>query len=311
MRKSKGVLSIILFAVSALFLIASCSKRDIGALHPSKVFRDCQDCPEMVVIPPGSFTMGQSGGDSNNVHSVQINKAFAISKTEITRGQFDAFIAESGYSADSGCFTFEGTRPERRLERNWRNPGYPQKDDHPAACINWDDAKAYVSWLAKKSGKSYRLPSEAEWEYACRAGGEHDYCGSEEIDDVAWYRNNSSDGQTHFVRSSEPPRMPTRAELETPWNGGTHPVAGKQANAWGLYDMSGNVTEWTEDCWNSGFAGAPTNGSAWTSGECNRRVQRGGSWHDYKYGPKATERKQNVATIRISEYGFRTAMTLQ
>jgi len=210
MRISKGGLGIILFAVSALFLTAAFSKRYIATPHPGKLFRDCPDCPEMVVIPPGSFRMGLNGSSSNNVHSVQINKAFAIAKTEITRGQFATFIAESGYSADSGCFTFEDVRPERRPNRNWRNPGYPQHDDHPAACINWNDAKAYISWLAKKSGKNYRLPSDAEWEYACRAGGENDYCGSEQIDEVAWYRNNSSNGQTPLVRSSEPTRLPTK-----------------------------------------------------------------------------------------------------
>lgn len=311
MRRSKVVSNIILFAVSALFLRTAFPKEEIGTLRPGKVFRDCRDCPEMVIIPPGSFKMGVNGSSSNNVHSVQIDKAFAIAKTEITRHQFAAFIAESGYSADGGCFTSEVPRQGRRPDRNWRNPGYPQQDNHPATCINWDDAKAYVSWLAKKSGQNYRLPSEAEWEYACRAGGEHKFCGSENIDDVAWYRNNSSDGKTPIVRSSEPPRMQTLEEAERPWNGGTHPVARKQANVWGLYDMSGNVLEWTEDCWNSDLTGAPTNGSAWTTGECNRRVQRGGSWHDYEYGPQAAERRQNDATRRLSEYGFRPAMTLQ
>jgi formylglycine-generating enzyme required for sulfatase activity len=193
-------------------------------LRPGKVFKDCADCPEMVVIPAGSFEMGSNSGDSDEkpVHTVRIGKAFALAKTEVTQGQWRSVM---------------GSNPS-----NFSSCG----DDCPVEKVNWSDAEEYVRKLSQKTGKSYRLPSEAEWEYACRAGGTHAYCGGESIDSVAWYGSNSGSK--------------------------THLVGRQQANPWGLYDMSGNVWEWTEDCWNGSYRRAPSDGSAWTSGECGERV---------------------------------------
>jgi len=243
-----------------------------------KAFRDCADCPEMVVIPAGSFEMGSNNGKDSEkpAHRVTIGKIFALGKTEITRGQFAAFVNETNYVADDGCFGYEGGKLQKLSQSNWHNPGFPQDDSHPAACINWNDAKVYTDWLSRKTGKQYRLPSEAEWEYACRAGGRQQYCGSDNLDSVGWYGNNSGNS--------------------------THPVSRKQANAFGLYDMSGNVWEWVEDSNHDSYNGGPTDGSVWV-GDGAKRVLRGGSWDD---GPQSAGRRLGfVPALRYIDVGFR------
>lgn len=148
--------------------------------------------------------------------------------------------------------------------------------------VSWTDAQDYVRKLSQKTGKDYRLPSEAEWEYACRAGGAHDYCGGNSVDSVAWYSSNSSNAP--------------------------HVVADKQPNSWGLFDMSGNVWEWTQDCWSSNYSGAPGEGSPWLSGNCTYRVLRGGSWYAFPNYLRATTRISSSS--RNDNYGFRLARSL-
>ncbi len=256
-------------------------KKAEAELRPGKVFKDCADCPEMVVLPAGSFQMGSNDGDADEkpVHSVSI-RGFAMGKTEVTRGQFGAFVSATGHNTGSSCWSLTGDTPDR----NWRNPGYSQTDNDPVACVNWDDAQAYVRWLAQKTGKSYRLPSESEWEYACRAGANQTYCGSNDVDSVAVYGRKSGDR--------------------------TLPVAGKQANAWGLFDMSGNVLEWTQDCFNENYLGAPGDGSAWLAGNCGLRVLRGGAWYYNASSTRAAGRGRDGATNRNSNGGFRLARML-
>jgi formylglycine-generating enzyme required for sulfatase activity len=261
-----------------------------------QVIQDCSDCPQMVVIPAGTFTMGSSGqeqGQANAAglpknttdrespqHSVNIN-AFALGKTEVTKGQFAAFVAATGHNAGNNCWTLTGTEWKDTPDRNWRNPGFSQSDNDPVACVSWDDAQAYTHWLAQKTGKGYRLPSEAEWEYACKAGTNSTYCGSDNLDSVAVHGRKGGDK--------------------------TQPVASKQANAWGLYDMSGNVWEWTQDCGNDDYSGAPSDGSAWTSGNCGQRVLRGGAWINGAMGTRAANRAMKTAANRDTSLGFRLA----
>ena len=231
-------------------------------LTAGNVFKDCAECPEMIMIPPGSFEMGSNNGDSDEkpVHSVTL-KGFALSRTEVTQGQWREIIGNNP-SSFSSC-----------------------GDDCPVEQVNWYDAQEFIRRLSQKTGKTYRLPSESEWEYACRAGGTHAFCGSEKIDSVAWFDSNSG------VK--------------------THSVAGKQANAWGLYDMSGNVWEWTGDCWNSNYNNAPTDGSAWTTGDCSARVVRGGSWINKSFFTLSARRSWNVATLRNYNGGFRLVRMLE
>ncbi len=251
-----------------------------------QAFKDCADCPAMVVVPAGSFTMGSNTGDADEkpVHNVNI-KGFAIGETEVTKGQFAAFVAASGHDAGNRCRVFTGSEWEDAPGYSWRNPGFSQTDSDPVACINWNDAQAYVRWVAQKTGKDYRLPSEAQWEYACRAGSIQSFCGSDNAESVAVYGRMGGDN--------------------------TQPVGTKQANAWGLYDMSGNLWEWTQDCWNGNYQGAPSDGSAWTTGTCRQRVLRGGSWSSYATSTRAALRGRDSTSSRDYYIGFRLARMVQ
>lgn len=195
--------------------------------------------PEMVRIAPGSFMMGSERYSNGNeyvlkfqtpVHRVDIGYAFEIGKTEVTQGQWKEIMGEYP-SHFSKC-----------------------GDDCPVENVSIDDIRRYLKRLNIKTHKEYRLPSEAEWEYACRAGGNDRFCGGaeSELDKVGWYEKNSGKE--------------------------TSPVAAKRANAWGLYDMTGNVFEIVQDCWHDSYQGAPSDGAAWVSGKCEENVARGGGY---------------------------------
>jgi formylglycine-generating enzyme required for sulfatase activity len=253
--------------------------------EPGDVFKDCANCPDMVVIPAGSFDMGSINSeekDEKPEHRVTIDQPFAMGKIEITRGQFEVFVSASGYDAGDKCLMLEGGKWEES-SGNWNAPGYPQDDSHPVACINWNDAQAYIKWLSLRTGAHYQLPTESQWEYACRAGEQIDYCGSDSLDSVAWYDQNSGKA--------------------------THPAAAKQANAFGLYDMSGNVGEWTEDSYHDSYIGASIDGSAW-SGDSSKRVLRGGSWVYYQNGARSAFRSVSAPGYRYFDSGFRVVRAL-
>ena len=197
---------------------------------------------EFVRIPAGWFQMGSETGDSDEkpVHTVRINDGFYMGKTEVTVRQFRAFAQATGYKTEAEKGQWAANYawgfpivPARDL--NWRQPKFPQTEDNPAVCISFNDAVAFCQWLSKETGRHYRLPSEAEWEYACRAGRDGDL--KENINDIAWYLDNSGHK--------------------------THPVAQKKPNTWGLYDMQGNAWEWCLDVWHSNYKGAPTDGGPW------------------------------------------------
>ena len=237
-------------------------KREEAELPPGKVFRDCIECADMVVIPAGSFQMGSDKQDDEKpVHTVTIAKPFAIGRTEVTQAQWAAIMGKNP-STFSQC-----------------------GDTCPVERVSWDAAQEFIRKLNEKTGKQYRLPSEAEWEYACLAGSRTTYCGSENLDSVAWYPANSN-----FM---------------------THSAAGKQANAWGLFDMSGNVWEWVQDWYHSDYNGAPNDGSAWeTRGAQPLRVMRGGSWFMIPNDLRAAYRSMGHPVVRIHYIGFRLARTL-
>jgi len=246
----------------------------------------------MVDIPSGSFLMGScklteeenkkraflsancinpdADADANETPQHLVNiKAFQMSKTEVTLGQFKKFIIAAG-------------RTDLVTDDFMRDNAYG--DDAPVVHVSWYDVQDFIEWLNQIEGGGYRLPSEAEWEYACRAGGQHRYCGGNDINALGWYRDNSG----------ERPR----------------PVGGKRANAFGLFDMSGNVYEWVQDCWNFGYRGAPIDGSAWTSDKCgDRRVLRGGSWYDIAKLTRAAFRNYSLPGFRGKHVGFRLART--
>ncbi len=241
-----------------------------------QVGRDCPECPDMVVVPAGSFMMGSPSreqgryDDEGPVHEVRIGAPFAVGVYEVTFAEWDAC------SAAGGC----GHRPD---DRGWG------RGDRPAINVSWEDAKGYVQWLSRKTKQGYRLLSEAEWEYAARAGTETAY---------SW-------GDAIGVNLANCNRCGSRWD-----NSKTAPVGSFGANAWGLHDMHGNVQEWTEDCWNGSYRGAPSDGGAWLSGICAVRVLRGGSWDYLPANLRAANRLWNSSGLRIFGIGFRVARTL-
>lgn len=275
-----------------------------------KVFRDCPSCPEMVVIPSGSFDMGSPGSeagrdkDEGPVHRVNV-ASFALGKSEITRGQFAAFVNETNYSTDDKCWTLEGGKYEEHSGRNWRELGYPQDDEHPVACVNWNDAKAYTEWVSSKTGKQYRLPTEAEWEYAARGNTSTARYWGGNPDEACGYANaadKTAQAQIHGAPSWSVYNC-------TDGFAYTAPVGSFKANAFGLNDMLGNVWEWTEDSYHDSYNGAPADGSAW-QGDGAKRVLRGGSWNNAPRNVRAAIRNRYKPAIRFSSFGFRLARKL-
>jgi formylglycine-generating enzyme required for sulfatase activity len=286
------------------------------ALKPKDSFRECANCPELVVMPAASFTMGspESEKDRRNdegpQHWVTIGKPIAVGKFHVTVDQFAAFVAETGYDAGSKCRTFEDGKVEERSGRSWRNPGFAQSGSHPAVCLSLNDAKAYMDWLARKTGKPYRLLTEAEWEYAARAriepGGYSRYSFGDDENDLCRHGN----GADQMAKSTVPGASNWTI---APCNDGyayTSPVGSFAANAFGLYDMQGNARQWTEDCYHDNYAGAPSDGSAWTTEDCSRRVLRGGSWSVDPRELRAAFRVRGTAVFRSRNDGFRVGRTL-
>ena len=241
------------------------------------VGRDCPECPEMVVVPAGSYRMGSEDGRSDElpVHEVAIGAPFAVGRYEVTFAEWDAC------ARDGGC---------PRGEDIAEDPLGWGRGRRPVIEVSWDDVQHYVQWLSRKTGEAYRLPSESEWEYAARAGTETAYSWGDEIG-VNRANCIGCGSQWDYDR--------------------TAPVGSFGANAWGLHDMHGNVFEWVEDCWNDSYAGAPADGSAWLRGNCNYRVLRGGSWLSGPSSLRAAFRGRFSTDNRNIVYGgFRVARTL-
>ncbi|MEM6625114.1 MAG: formylglycine-generating enzyme family protein [Pseudomonadota bacterium] len=283
-----------------------------GAVPPPRsMFRDCADCPEMLVVPPGAFLMGspedEEGRDPDEgpQRDVRIDYPFAAARFETTLAEFQRFMKETGHAPAGGCVADsngDGLLSDEP-EANWSNTGFEQSDAQPAACVSWNDAQAYVHWLSRKTGETYRLLSEAEWEYAARAGTTSAYFWGSSADAGCAYMN----GADATAKRSYPGW--TTVSCDDGYLN-TSPVGSFNANAFGLYDMTGNVSEWTEDCWNESYSGAPINGSAWISGECSRRVLRGGSWSGYPRSLRSALRGWNSTSDRYDHVGFRVARTL-
>ena len=253
--------------------------KDLRRLAAGSAFRDCADCPQMVVIPVGSVTVGvpNGGADSGAAPRVlSLPKVIGIGKYEVTRAQFARFVQETGHATTGSCFVWSGTGYRRDASKNWRDPGFEQKDKEPVVCVNWNDAKAYADWLSRKSGKTYRLPTEAEWEYAARAGSP----------DVRPWRDDARNACRYANVADR--RTMRDVPGTTNWlfhdcddrHAYTAPVGSYRANAFGLFDMLGNAWEWTEDCRDEENGVTPADEAACPKGTCCRRVLRGGAWVD-------------------------------
>jgi formylglycine-generating enzyme required for sulfatase activity len=239
-----------------------------GTAGPGQVFRDCPGCPEMVVVPAGSFTIGSPSNeperrDNEGQLPVTIRKPFAVGRFAVTRGEFAAFVTATGQQrTEGGCLASTGSEWKGQVDRNWRSPGFTQTDRHPVVCVSWNDAKAYVAWLSSTTGKAYRLLSETEREYVARAGTTTPF----------WWGSSITPSQANYDGTLEPY---TGGGSKGEYRKATVAVDTFAANAWGLYNVHGNVWEWTEDCWNERNAGNPGNADA--SGYCDRPL-RGGAW---------------------------------
>lgn len=281
-----------------------------SSLAPGTRFRDCADCPQMVALPAGQFQMGSAlsersrRADEGPLHKVTLAYTFAASGAPVTRAQYADFVAGSGWPTAPACATFEAGSWRERADRSWRDPGFTQQDQEPVVCVSWDDAQAYVRWLSGKTGQSYRLLSEAEWEFAARAGtASAQYWGV--AADLACAHANVHDLSSASAHSFSWPNFSCDDGYVS-----TSPVASFPANPFGLHDMLGNVWQWVEDCHGADYAGAPEDGSAVTGAGCQRRVFRGASWDDGPASVRAARRDADPATARGSSIGFRIARTL-
>jgi formylglycine-generating enzyme required for sulfatase activity/uncharacterized caspase-like protein len=247
-------------------------------------FRECDKCPEMVVVPAGTFTMGGASdeegltADEIPQHGVALGQAFAAGRFSVTFDEWDACIT------DGGC---NGYRPD---DKGWG------RGLRPVINVSWEEAKSYVVWLSRKTGKAYRLLSEAEREYVTRAGTTTPF----------WWGSSISTQQANYNGRFPYHRDDPRGEFRQR----TLPVDAFGPNPWGFYQVHGNVWEWTEDCAHDNYHGAPLDGSAWTTGDCSRRIVRGGSWYPHAGVLRASSRKDHSTNSRSNDIGFRVARTL-
>lgn len=289
---------------------------DVPQSTAGSVFRECEGCPIMVVIGAGTFTMGSPAGEPGHHKTespltvVSIPAPFAVGKFEVTVYQFADFVRETGYRATAGCRTPEleddaasGNETRPRAGRSWQQPGFYQTGSQPVVCVSFDEARAYVAWLAAKTGARYRLLSEAEWEYAARAGTGGRFHFGEDEEQLCTYAN--------FADRTAP--FPWRSLLCRDEVGDRTSEAGRFGeNGFGLHDMHGNAAEWVEDCWAESHVGAAADGAARVGSGCEARVIRGGSWTEAPVDQRSAVRRPGDArALRDNRIGFRVARTLE
>lgn len=296
-------------AVSTLILTAAgCHVMNYA---PRTEFADCATCPVMVVVPAGHFQMGSDEGEEGRpegpIHEVAIDYRFAVGKFEVTYGQFRDFVLESGHTPAEHCIVWTD-KWEALEDTSWRNPGHGRAplDNEPVSCVSWYDAKAYVSWLSGKTGKPYRLLSEAEWEYVARAGTTTRYYWGDSADEICRHvnlfdRSGRQASDLVYVSADCDDGYPFVA-----------PVGSFAANPFGLHDITGNVWEWTEDCYAVPYPPGLTDGrSHQVEGDCERRSIRGGSWITSPARQRPAFRGRDPAGLVFSPFGFRVARDLK
>ncbi len=296
--------------------------RDTDDDLPPGTIRDCAICPEMQVIPAGSFLMG---GPPDQVKTlpwntgisrtrilwelpqveVTIAKPFALGRFEVTRDQFAEFVKATGHETQSHCVVWAGDWDTSDNNKSWRDPGIPQRSDHPVVCVSKNDAEAYAAWLTEMTGRRYMLPTEAQWEYASRAGGTTAYPWGADGSEACAYGNiaDATLGATH------PDRAHQACDDSYLY---TAPVGMRAPNNWDLFDMIGNVWEWVADCWTPNHDAIPNDGSAVSTGACDKSPLRGGA---YGTGPLFTRSSvrggPDPETMRQSWIGFRVAAEVE
>jgi len=300
------LLAVALVGATANAALADASDRPASATS-GNTFRDCEACPEMVIIPSGAFMMGATAADQQQsleeflktvpedrkaeamavalerlshegpLREVRLDQPFAMGRYEVTFAEWNACVQAGGCT------------------RQPDDEGFG-RDRHPVMNVSWLDAQEYVTWLSQVTGHSYRLPSESEWEYAARAGTTTRF----------WWGDNASRAHANYGMTE---RSGPHAGGPDVWKY-TAPVGSFPANAFGLHDMLGNVFEWVRDCANAGYAGVPTDGSAWTTERCESRVIRGGSWFSTPRNLRSAYRVWYPPEDRYSVLGLRVARSL-
>jgi formylglycine-generating enzyme required for sulfatase activity len=287
----------------------------------AKSFRDCPYCPEMVTLPSATFLMGAGVSDPKGFISehpqrqVSVRK-LSVARFDVTRGEWKAFVQATAGRTEVGC-AYSGLPKEEKAKASWEYLGFPQDDRHPVVCVSFKDALDYTSWLSKKTGRTYRLLTEAEWEYAARAGTTTPYPWGE----TASHEFANYGGEDH--------PGPGVAQGRDQWVS-TSPVGSFAPNAFGLYDMNGNVMQWVQDCFSNSYANLPRDGSAFKTdspvsgmtedfaamngtGACSYRMLRGGDWGDPPSMIRSAFRNfapspgQTLATYRSAGLGIRVA----
>ena len=295
-------------AAGALPLAQEC------ALKPKDLFRECQNCPDMVVLPAGEFLMGSSteeigaglaAANEAPQHKVAVRQSIAIGRFEVTRNQYAAFVNSTGYRGSDRCFTFEQNIPREREDRSFLAPGYVQDGNHPAVCVSWNDAHAYVDWLSKTTGKPYRLPSEAEYEYAARAGSTARFAFSDDPADLCRFANGADQSAKRGGLPEDASYMTCRDGYEF-----TAPVGSLAANAFGLYDLIGNVWEWSADCFADDYSAASSDGAPRATPNCQARTVRGGDWFSTASSLRPAVRAKAGPDAHHDDIGFRVVRIL-
>jgi formylglycine-generating enzyme required for sulfatase activity len=303
--------------IAVLLLIAGPAIAQIQAPASVATARDCAACPELALVPPGQFAMGTAPDaveqDAATGESPALPMSFArpflVSQREITVAEFRRYVEATGAEPAPGCRVWLGGQWVQERDRSWRDPGFalPPRDDEPVVCVSWDDARAYAEWLAQQSGKRYRLPSEAEWEYVARGGTSFPrYWGERDSREDTVLSLACDHANVYDASAVDAHRFPWPNARCSDRAVALAPGAQYKPNAFGVYDIIGNAREWVMDCYTASYLGRPEDARAWTwQGGCERRGVRGGSWASRPRDARAAARGAELSGHRQSVLGFR------
>lgn len=269
-------------------------------------WRDCETCPAMKAIPPGTVMLGSHpdtidrGAGEGPKRQLRIDYALAVATTEVTRAQWQEFVTATKRPTAQGCQFYDGHFGYVQ-EHNWRAPGFPQRPNHPVVCVSFQDAEDYADWLSRRTGRKYRLPSAAEFEYFNRAGA-----------DTPWFWGTDSTVACDYANVGDNAiKLPyPKQQVHNCIDDFVHtaPVGRFKPNRFGLHDTVGNVFEWSADCYHASFNGVPLDGSAWLQdggGDCSLRSPRGGSWVSGPNWTRAAAQSRDPVDYRSFLLGFR------